>query len=261
MGGIEAHVRPQRALAAGRPRALADARARSPRRCSPATTFLPASHLNVSPRRGCSSRSTTGSCTTRPPTSWDLGDGMALPKALHAATGAAFVSPRDALVGRVAALRDARPAAERACAPTAASCVVDDALLEANERAAINANASEANMWVGLALLHIALRARAQRDRRAAARGLPQLRRRRALRQGAADQLGADGEDPHGRVDAGDHRPPDDREGDPRDLVRAARRAACGGASGASASARSVPASRARGPTTTASRTRSPRSS
>ena len=35
--------------------------------------------------------------------------------------------------------------------------------------------------------------------------------RRGAVREGAAGQRGADGEDPHGRLDAGDHRPPDDR--------------------------------------------------
>ena len=55
----------------------------------------------------------------------------------------------------------------------------------------------------------------------------PRALRRRALRQGAARRRGADGEDPHGRVDAGDHRPPDDG---------ARRSHATGGASRASGS-------------------------
>ena len=78
-------------------------------------------------------------------------------------------------------------------------------------------------MWLGLALLHIVFAREHNAIVAAAARGLPALGRRPPLRQGAADQLGADGQDPHRRVDAGDHRPPDDREGDPRHLVRAAR--------------------------------------
>ena len=58
----------------------------------------------------------------------------------------------------------------------------------------------------------------------------PGARRRRALRQGAARHRGADGEDPHRRLDAGDHRAPDDGARAARELVgprgRAARQAA-----------------------------------
>ena len=56
----------------------------------------------------------------------------------------------------------------------------------------------------------LAVHARAQRGLRPPARGAPGALRRRALRQGAARRRGADGEDPHRRLDAGDHRAPDD---------------------------------------------------
>ena len=55
-----------------------------------------------------------------------------------------------------------------------------------------------------------AVHAGAQRDLRPAARRVPGLVGRRALRPRPARQRGADREDPHGRVDARDHRPPDD---------------------------------------------------
>ena len=70
-----------------------------------------------------------------------------------------------------------------------------------------------------------ALHARAQRDLRPARGRAPRLVGRRALRQGAPDQRGPDGEDPHGRVDARDHRPPDDEVRDARELVRHPRQA------------------------------------
>ena len=54
------------------------------------------------------------------------------------------------------------------------------------------------------------VRARAQRDRPPPARRVPRAGRAVAVREGAAGQLGADGQDPHRRVDARDHRPPDD---------------------------------------------------
>ena len=73
----------------------------------------------------------------------------------------------------------------------------------------------------------LAVHARAQRGLRPPARDASRALRRRALRQGAARRRGADGEDPHGRLDAGDHRPPDDG---------ARRCARTGGASRASGS-------------------------
>ena len=81
------------------------------------------------------------------------------------------------------------------------------------------------NFWLGLALLH-AFHARAQRDRRPARVRAPGLDGRRAVRQGAPDHGGADGEDPYGRVDARDHRAPDDEVRHARELVRHPRQAA-----------------------------------
>ncbi len=71
----------------------------------------------------------------------------------------------------------------------------------------------------------LALHARAQRDLRPAAREAPGAERPGPLRQGAARERGADGEDPHGRLDAGDHRSSDHGYRDARELVRAPRRA------------------------------------
>ena len=59
------------------------------------------------------------------------------------------------------------------------------------------------NFWVGLALLHTLF----MREHNAICDRLherhPELRRRAALPEGAPRQRGADGEDPHGRLDAG----------------------------------------------------------
>ena len=71
----------------------------------------------------------------------------------------------------------------------------------------------------------LAVHARAQRDLRPPVRGVPADVRPGAVRQGAARERGADGQDPHGRLDARDHRPPDHRAGHAHELVRAARRA------------------------------------
>ena len=64
-----------------------------------------------------------------------------------------------------------------------------------------------------------AVHARAQRDLRPAAEGVPDLVRRQALRHGAARERGRDGEDPHGRVDARADLAPDHRVRDAGQLV------------------------------------------
>ena len=71
----------------------------------------------------------------------------------------------------------------------------------------------------------LALHARAQRVCDHLHATYPEIDRRRALRQRAPRHRGADGEDPHGRLDAGDHRAPDDRAGAARELVGRGRRA------------------------------------
>ena len=71
----------------------------------------------------------------------------------------------------------------------------------------------------------LAVHARAQRGLRPAARRVPRDDRPAAVREGTARRRRADGEDPHGRLDAGDHRPSDDRPRAPDELVRPARRA------------------------------------
>ena len=69
--------------------------------------------------------------------------------------------------------------------------------------------------------------------------------------QGAADQLRADGQDPHRRVDAGDRAAPDHQAGDERELVRAGRRGSAGRARSSSTTRKCSAASSARTPTTT----------
>ena len=64
--------------------------------------------------------------------------------------------------------------------------------------------------WLGIGLMQVDLHPRAQRDLRPAARRVPVVDGRRDLRARAADQRGADREDPHRRVDAGRDQPPDD---------------------------------------------------
>ncbi len=86
------------------------------------------------------------------------------------------------------------------------------------------------NFWVGLALLHSLF----MREHNAFCDHLhathPELSDDELYDKGAARRRGADGEDPHGRLDAGDHRAPDDGDGAAHELVgprgRAARPAA-----------------------------------
>ena len=81
------------------------------------------------------------------------------------------------------------------------------------------------NFWLGLALLHtlFTLEHNAICDRLAEAH--PGLDDDELFDEGAPRQRGADGEDPHRRVDARDHRPPDDALRDARQLVGDPRRA------------------------------------
>ena len=85
-----------------------------------------------------------------------------------------------------------------------------------------------------LAAAH-AVRQGAQRDLRPPEGRLSGLGRREAVPDRTAGQLGADGEDPHRRVDAGHPRQPGARDGDARQLVRRCCRA---GRSGCSARVR-----------------------
>ena len=150
---------------------------------------------------------------------------------------------RHALVGRLADLRQ-RPGV-RARDPQrarAAGCGIDAerAAARARSRRTSTSRGVAGNFWVGLALLHalFMLEHNAICDRLHAEH--PELDDHDALREGAPRQRGADGEDPHRRLDAGDHRPPDDRARAARELVRAPRRAASTSAS-AAARARGAP--------------------
>ena len=67
----------------------------------------------------------------------------------------------------------------------------------------------------------LAVHARAQRRLRPPARHASGAVRRAAVRQGAARRRSVDGEDPHRRLDAGDHRAPDHGEGAAHELVGA----------------------------------------
>ena len=67
------------------------------------------------------------------------------------------------------------------------------------------------NWWIGLAMLHTLFTLEHNHICDLLAHEHPRLDRRAALPQGQADQLRADGEDPHRRVDAGDRAAPDHR--------------------------------------------------
>src|SRR6478735_7752758 len=115
--------------------------------------FLPASHLNVLAAAWLQFQVHDWVMHDKTTEQWDLGDGMTLAKAKHA-TEKAFVSSEthwwDAsqLYGtHEPFVSDARADGGR--------LKVDDAQLEAIERAVRDSNSAEANMWVGLALLHV----------------------------------------------------------------------------------------------------------
>jgi hypothetical protein len=116
-------------------------------------SFLPASHLNVLAAAWLQFEVHDWVMHDKTAENWDLGEGMSLSKAASV-DGRAFISHEthwwDA--SQLYGTRDPLLSALRA---DGGELVVDDALLEAYERAAVNANTSEANMWVGLALLTI----------------------------------------------------------------------------------------------------------
>ena len=102
----------------------------------------------------------------------------------------------------------------------------------------------EPGFWLGLVHAADAVHPRAQRRSATRSRAaLPGVGRRGALPAGPADHRRADRQDPHRRVDAGRHQPPDDGHRAAGQLVGPGRRAAAAGCSAGSATARSSAAS------------------
>ena len=88
-------------------------------------------------------------------------------------------------------------------------------------RRAPSSRASRRNWWVALGAIHTLVRPRAQRHLRPAGGRPPRLGRRGAVPDGSARELGRHGEDPHGRVDAGDPAEPHAARRHVHQLVRA----------------------------------------
>ena len=125
---------------------------------------------------------------------------------------ATFTTARHPLVGRLAGLRQhagvrrraadarARQAEDRRAGPAARG-----------RRAEHRPQGRRRQLLDRTRPAALAVHARAQRGLRPAARRVPADDRPAAVREGAARRRRADGEDPHGRLDAGDHRASDDR--------------------------------------------------
>ena len=151
----------------------------------------------------------------------------------------------------------------RRCAPTISGKlrIEPTGLLPVDPETGVHFSGFTDNWWIGLAMLHTIVHAGAQLHLRSAGAPAPALERRAALSQGQADQLGADGQDPHRRVDAGDRAAPAHQAGDERQLVGPRRRGSTGRRWSSSTTRSCSAASSDRRPITTPRRTRSPRSS
>src|SRR3954451_4517771 len=116
-------------------------------------TFLPASHLSVLAAAWLQFEVHDWVMHDKTAEDWDLGGGMTLAKAATR-DGRAFICHEthwwDA--SQLYGTRDPLLSGVRG---DGGELVVDEALLAAIAHAVVNANSSEANMWVGLALLHI----------------------------------------------------------------------------------------------------------
>ena len=107
----------------------------------------------------------------------------------------------------------------RGCGRTARCASIPDGMLPADLDEGPDFTDVPGSHWIGLSVLHtlFTLEHNAICDR--AQDGVPDVVRRPALRQGPHDQRRPDGEDPHGRLDAGDHRAPDDQARHARPVV------------------------------------------
>ena len=221
--GWSAHAWPQRAARAYPPRAAGAARSEPARWVSQELLtreeFVPATIVNVLAAARPSSRCTTGSATgktTEKP--WelelaedDLWEERPMRDPAHAAR------PRLRGRGRRSDVRHRRlalvdgsqiygsepalSAALRTGEAASSASTRTSSFRDLDEK--IDLTGVAGNFWLGLALLHtlFMLEHNAICDR--SRPGEPGLGGRQALRHRAARQLGADGEDPHGRVDAG----------------------------------------------------------
>ncbi len=115
--------------------------------------FLPASHLNVMAAAWLQFQVHDWVMHDKTPEAWDLGDGMTLNKARRVGPKA-FVSS-ETHWWDASQLYGTRPPLVEEVRADGGRLVVDDELLETIERAVRDANSAEANMWLGLALLHI----------------------------------------------------------------------------------------------------------